>query len=81
VDDLAMDEDGRVVIVVAVDPGPGPDDHSFLVRGSSGPPFIASRAFASTYGSPRLVVGGGLVAASWVEDASSSGLPEAALAP
>ena len=81
VDDLAVDEDGRVVIAVAVDPGPGPDEHSFLVRDTSGPPFVASRAFASTYGSPRLVVGGSSVAASWVEDASSSGLPEAALAP
>lgn len=81
VDDLAVDEHGRVVIAVAVDPGPGPDDHHFLVRTTSGHPFVASRPFASTYGSPRLVVGGSFVAASWVEDASGSGLPEAALAP
>jgi hypothetical protein len=81
VDDLAVDRDGRVVIVVAIDPGPGPDDHAFLVRPSAGGAFGAPRSFASLYGSPRLVVGGAKVAASWVEDPSSSGLAEAVLAP
>ena len=81
VDDLAVDDTGRVVASVAVDPGPGPDDHFFLVRPAPAGPFGAPRAFASLYGPPSLVVGGGRVAASWVQDASLGGLPEAVLAP
>ena len=82
VDDLAVDPDGRVVVVAAVDPGPGPDDHVFVVRRSGAATFAPPRVFASLYGSPRLVTGGPpFIAAFWVEDPSGSGLPEAALAP
>jgi hypothetical protein len=81
VDDLAVDAGGRVVAVAAVDPGPAPDDHSFLVRPPGGAPWSGPKAFASLYGPTALHVGGSLVVASWVEDASGSGLPEAALAP
>jgi len=81
VDDLAVAQGGRVVAAVAVDPGPGPDDHSFLVRTPSNGRWSAPKRFASLYGPPELIVGGRRVAASWVEDASGSGLPEAVLAP
>jgi hypothetical protein len=81
VDDLAVAQGGRVVVSAAVDPGPGPDDHSFLVRAAAGGAWSAPERFASLYGPPELIVGGRRVAASWVEDASGSGLPEAALAP
>ncbi|HTI35127.1 MAG TPA: hypothetical protein VL422_15730, partial [Miltoncostaea sp.] len=81
VDDLAVAEGGRVVASVAVDPGPGPDDHVFLVRAPSGGAWRVTPPFASLYGAPQLIVGGRRVAASWVEDASASGLPEAVLAP
>ncbi len=79
--DLAVDADGRVVVVAGVDPGPGPDDHFFVVRPAGGPPWSRPDRFASLYGSPALQVGGSLVIASWLEDPSGSGLPEAALAP
>ena len=72
---------GRVVASVAVDPGPGPDDHLFLVRAPGSGTWRAPVPFASLYGPPELIVGGRRVAASWVEDASGSGLPEAVLAP
>jgi hypothetical protein len=81
VDDLAVAQGGRVVVSAAVDPGPGPDDHSFLVRTASTGTWSAPKRFASLYGPPELIVGGRRVAASWVEDASGSGLPEAVLAP
>jgi hypothetical protein len=81
VDDLAVAQGGRVVVSAAVDPGPGPDDHSFLVRPAAGGTWSAPKRFASLYGPPELIVGGRRVAASWVEDASGSGLPEAVLAP
>jgi hypothetical protein len=81
VDDLAVAQGGRVVVSAAVDPGPGPDDHSFLVRKPSSGTWSAPTRFASLYGPPELIVGGRRVAASWVEDASGSGLPEAVLAP
>jgi hypothetical protein len=70
-----------VVASVAIDPGPGPDDHVFLVRSPVGGSWSAPKRFASLYGPPELIVGGRRVAASWVEDASGSGLPEAVLAP
>lgn len=79
VDDLAVAQGGRVVASVAVDPGPGPDDHVFLVRAPSTGAWSNPRAFASLYGPPELIVGGRRVAASWVQDASLSGLPEAVL--
>lgn len=81
VDDLAVAQGGRVVASVAIDPGPGPDDHVFLVRSPVGGSWSAPKRFASLYGPPELIVGGRRVAASWVEDASGSGLPEAVLAP
>ena len=81
VDDLAVAQGGRVVASVAIDPGPGPDDHVFLVRAPVGGSWSAPKRFASLYGPPELIVGGRRVAASWVEDASGSGLPEAVLAP
>lgn len=81
VDDVAVAQGGRVVMSVATDPGPGPDDHDFLVRAPAGGAWSAPKGFASLYGPPELIVGGRRVAASWVEDASSTGLPEAALAP
>ncbi len=81
VDDLAVAQGGRVVASVAVDPGPGPDDHVFLVRSPVGGAWSAPKTFASLYGPPELIVGGRRVAASWVQDASLSGLPEAVLAP
>ncbi|HMO00179.1 MAG TPA: hypothetical protein PKD59_12260 [Miltoncostaeaceae bacterium] len=81
VDDLAVAQGGRVVMSVAVDPGPGPDSHSFLVRSAVGGAWGAPSPFASTYGTPELVVGGRRIAATWVEDPSSTGLPEAVLAP
>ncbi|HTI32084.1 MAG TPA: hypothetical protein VL422_00310, partial [Miltoncostaea sp.] len=81
VDDLAVAQGGRVVASVAVDPGPGPDDHVFLVRSPGNGTWRAPKPFASLYGPPELIMGGRRVAASWVEDASGSGLPEAVLAP
>ena len=81
VDDLAVAQGGRVVVSVAIDPGPGPDDHVFVVRSPVGGSWSAPKRFASLYGPPELIVGGRRVAASWVEDASGSGLPEAVLAP
>ena len=81
VDDLAVAQGGRVVASVAIDPGPGPDDHVFLVRSPVGGSWSAPKRFASLYGPPELIAGGRRVAASWVEDASGSGLPEAVLAP
>lgn len=81
VDDLAVAQGGRVVASVAVDPGPGPDDHVFLVRAPVGGAWGAPKTFASLYGPPELIVGGRRVAATWVEDPSSTGLPEAVLAP
>jgi hypothetical protein len=81
VDDLAVAAGGRMVASVAVDPGPGPDDHVFLVRSPVDGAWRTSRAFASLHGPPELIVGGRRVAASWVQDASLSGLPEAALSP
>ncbi|MGE3233596.1 MAG: hypothetical protein AB7O78_07700 [Thermoleophilia bacterium] len=81
VDDLAVAQGGRVVASVAVDPGPGPDDHVFLIRAPVGGAWSPPTTFASLYGPPELIVGGRRVAASWVQDASESGLPEAVLAP
>lgn len=80
VDDLAVDEGGRVVIAAGVDPGPGPDYHYFLVRPAAGGRFGAPSFFGSVYGRPRLIAGGRHVAASWVEDLSTGGLPEGVLA-
>ena len=53
---------------------------------SAKPTRIVSQAWAAdeflyTVVPPELIVGGRRVAASWVEDASGSGLPEAVLAP
>jgi hypothetical protein len=81
VDDLVVAQGGRVVLSAAIDPGPGPDDHVLLVRSPSSGAWSAPRRFASLYGPPELIAGGRRVAASWVEDASGSGLPEAVLAP
>lgn len=81
VDDLAVAQGGRVVASVAVDPGPGPDGHLFLVRAPGRGTWRAPTPFASLYGPPELIVGGRRVAASWVDDASGSGLPEGVLAP
>jgi len=81
VDDLAVAQGGRAVAAVAVDPGPGPDEHVLLVRAPASGAWSAPKAFASTYGPAELIVGGRRVAASWVQDASLGGLPEAVLAP
>jgi hypothetical protein len=79
VGDLAVAQGGRVVAAVAVDPGPAPDDHVFLVRSPTTGAWSAPTMFGSSYGGTELIVGGRRVAASWVEDLNR--LPEAVLAP
>jgi hypothetical protein len=81
VDDLAVAAGGRVVASVAVGPGPGPDGHVLLVRSPLRGAWSAPRSFAALYEPPELIVGGRRVAASWVQDASPSGLPGAVLSP